>query len=83
MLKVLSEVNNGIDKPTRIMYASSLSWKSARRIISNLVAQGLLNEITVNNGKRSRKRYEITEKGANVLQYFSDKEDVINVLGAS
>ena len=79
MLQILSVVNEGVDKPTRIMYAANLSWKPTREILSKLVEQGLLRETSVNNRKRSKKRYEVTEQGVNVLQYFRGAEDMINV----
>jgi len=65
-LDVLEAVASGIEKPTRIMYATNLSWKPTQKIIEFLINQGLIKEFTV--GKR--RRYEITEKGLDVLKYF-------------
>ena len=78
-LSVLSSVRDGLDKPTRIMYASNMSWKPTRRILASLVGQGLLQEILVSGSGRSRVRYEITEKGLNVLDYFSGAEALLDV----
>ena len=78
-LSVLSSVKDGLDKPTRIMYASNLSWKPALRILASLVNQGLLREIQVSGTRRSRVRYEITEKGLNVLDYFSGAEELFDL----
>jgi predicted transcriptional regulator len=76
---VLSSVKEGLDKPTRIMYASNLSWKPTRRILASMVGQGLLRKILVSGSGRSRVRYEITEKGLNVLDYFSGAEALIDL----
>jgi len=78
-LSVLSSVRDGLDKPTRIMYASNLSWKPIQRILASLGGQGLLREILVSGSGRSRVRYEITEKGLNVLDYFSGAEALLDV----
>ena len=78
-LSVLSSVREGLDKPTRIMYASNLSWTPTQRILASLVGQGLLREILVSGTRRSRIRYEITEKGLNVLDYFSGADEIIDI----
>jgi len=70
MLSVLSTVKEGVDKPTRIMYATNLAWKPLNEVLSRLVKQEFLREIEVPGIKRSKRRYEITEKGVNVLAYF-------------
>jgi predicted transcriptional regulator len=79
MLQVISVVNEGVDKPTRIMYAAKLSWNPTQRILSNLVEQGLLRETTTTKRKQSRKRYEVTKKGKIVLRYFEGAEDLIEI----
>lgn len=79
VLCVLSTVRDGVDKPTRIMYASNLSWKPTQKVLSNLVEQGLLNVSRSTEGKRSRRRYEITEKGLNVLRYFNNARGLIDI----
>jgi predicted transcriptional regulator len=76
---VLSSVRDGLDKPTRIMYASNMSWKPIQRILASLVGQGLLREIQVSGNRRSRVLYEITEKGVNVLDYFSGADEIIDM----
>lgn len=78
-LSVLSSVKDGVDKPTRIMYASNLSWTPTQRILASLVSQGLLREIQVSGTRRSRIRYEITEKGVNVLDYFRGADEIIDI----
>jgi len=65
-LDVLHAINDGLDKPTRIMYGTNLSWKTLQEILVSMVDQEL---ISVNSKKRS-KRYSILPKGIRALQYF-------------
>ena len=77
-LTILSSVLNGVDKPTRIMYAANMSWRPVQKILSNLVEQGLL-EKQVNVDSRSKARYSITEKGIRVLDYFEEAKDLLPI----
>ncbi len=79
VLNVLSTVKGGVDKPTRIMYAANLSWRPIQKILASMVEQGLLNEVTETGSKRSKRRYEITEKGADVLRYFDNAKNLIDL----
>lgn len=79
MLNVLSVVGDGVDKPTRIMYAANLSYRLTERILRSLVRQGLLREIEDTRSRRTKKRYEIMEKGAKVIQYFDRARDLLTV----
>ena len=79
MLSVLSTVKKGVDKPTRIMYATNLSWNPIQEVLSSLVKQELLREIEVPGNKRSRRRYEVTEKGVNVLTYFEGASELLDI----
>jgi predicted transcriptional regulator len=64
-LAILETVAEGVGKPTRIMYRANLSWARMQEYIQSLINQGLLVE--KGTGK---KRYELTEKGFRVLNYF-------------
>jgi predicted transcriptional regulator len=76
-LNILSAVKDGVDKPTRIMYAANMSWKPVQRILSHLVEQGLL-EVRVNpESRQSKKRYVLTDKGANVIDYFEKAKEIL------
>ena len=79
MLSVLSTVKEGVDKPTRIMYATNVSWNPLQEVLSSLVKQELLREIEVPRNKRSRRRYEVTEKGVNVLTYFEGASEILDI----
>lgn len=62
------------------MYGANLSWKSLKEILVSLVSQGLLKEIISNTtGRRAKKRYEITDKGENVLEYYSMVSGLIEI----
>ncbi len=80
-LNILSIVREGKDKPTNITYAANLSWKSTQRILSNLVVQGLI-EMRITSGL-SKKRYVITEKGVNVLDYYKKANEIMPMVHTS
>jgi predicted transcriptional regulator len=79
MLNVLSAVREGIEKPTRIMYSANLSWRPTQKVLGSLVEQGLLYEIDDSKSKRSKKKYGITEKGLNVIEYFEGAKNLIEI----
>jgi predicted transcriptional regulator len=47
ILEILSAVESGVDKTTRIMYKVGLSYGSAQRYLSSLVDQGLVERLKV------------------------------------
>lgn len=79
MLKVLEAVKEGVDKPTRIMYAVNMSWNPTQEVLAKLVEDGLIRVTEEPGGRRKKKRYEITEKGANVIRYFQGVKALINI----
>ena len=80
MLGVLRAVRDGVDGPTRVMYAVNLSWRPTQGILGGLVERGLLERVEVEGGrgKRSRVRYGLTEKGLGVLRYFEGAEALLD-----
>jgi len=79
-LKILDTVRNGEEKPTRIMYASTLSWRRVNRMLCSLVDQGLVSEvIDTMRGMKKRRRYKITEKGVSVLDYFDEGRKILQI----
>ena len=78
-LDILSAVMDGVDKPTSIMYAAKLSWRPTQRILSSLVEKGFLEVRMNTESRQSRKRYVITEKGANVLDYFEGAREILTI----
>lgn len=80
-VEVLDCIKQGETKPTRIMYSCNLSWISLKDILENLSQQGLLDEIIIPGKKRSKKQYNITFKGENVLKYYRMVSGLIEVEG--
>ena len=78
-LAVLKAVDEGITKPTKIMYATNMSWNLTQRVFSDLVEQGLLCVEEVQGSGRSTKRYKLTEKGQNVLEYFEGARALLKI----
>jgi len=78
-LKILAAVRDGVDKPTRIMYAANMSWKPVQRILSHLVEQGLLAVVINTESRQSKKRYHITERGLMVLEYFEKAKEIMPI----
>jgi predicted transcriptional regulator len=62
---VLAVVDQGVYKPTRIMYKTNLSWTTLHEVFDTLVNGGFIQEETYNN----KKRYSITDKGRRALMY--------------
>jgi len=65
-LDVLEKINQGVIKPTNIMYRCNLSWRPLQEILGSLIERGLIEEIEEYN----RKYYMITKKGREVLVYL-------------
>lgn len=77
-IDILEEIRNGVIIPTRIMYGANLSWKPLQQILKSLVTQELIVEYMAEEGdKRTKKTYKLTEKGLNVLRYFSKAKELV------
>jgi len=74
ILSILSVVRDGKDKTTSITYATNTTWMRTQIMLSDLVKQGLL-ELRI--ATPARRRYTITEKGVNTLDYFENANDVL------
>ena len=74
-IDVLHAIKRGTHKPTRIMYRTNLSWKPLMSILESMVEQGLIR--VEENGNRTT--YWITEKGKNVLNYFTEALNLIEI----
>jgi predicted transcriptional regulator len=79
-LEVLKAIRAGVDKPTRIMYATNMSWAPVRKILDRLVDRGLVSVITDNGETRTKRRYEITEKGISVITYFEGAKELVDIM---
>ena len=74
-MDVLRVVSTGIDRPTQVMYKANLSWIALQSNLKSLVSRGFLRE--ENSG--SRKRYELTQHGFEILRTY---EKVIDAMSA-
>ncbi len=74
---VLTVINEGESRPTRIMYASNLSWNTLRSTLDLLVNKGYAEEGS--DFQTRGKQYNITQSGMNVLKYYDRLEDLVKV----
>ena len=75
-IDVLSVIAQGENRPTRIMYASNLSWTSLKSKLDLLLEKGYVDVEFVSN--RS-KLYSITSKGMDVLRYYKQLESLVEI----
>ncbi|MCK5402750.1 hypothetical protein KAI60_01430 [Candidatus Bathyarchaeota archaeon] len=62
---VLKTIENGTEKPTRIMYETNLSWTSLISVFAALIDSDFIRA----EKNKTSKRYFITAKGKNALSY--------------
>ena len=74
---VLNAVRMGRHKPTRIMYASNLSWRSTTKILDELVNKKYLIMELSNNSKKSNRSYKITKKGEEIFTYIQKGKKIL------
>ncbi len=77
LLGVLKAIKEGENKPTRIMYATNMSWTPTKKILTKLVDKGFIEVTEEPSGGRSKRRYEINEKGMSVLRYFNGARELL------
>jgi predicted transcriptional regulator len=75
-LDVLKAIKKGTNKPTRIMYRTNLSWKPLMEVLDAMMKQNLL----VSEKQGEHILYNITEKGKNVLNYFNEAIELIEII---
>jgi predicted transcriptional regulator len=68
---VLAVIDQGVYKPTRIMYKTNLSWTSLHDVFDTLIEGGFIREEKYNK----KKRYSITGKGRRALGYHRQSID--------
>ena len=77
---ILTEIMNGSNKPTKIMYGANLSYKPLKEILQSLLDQGLIEEkIGKIKDKRTKVNYLLTQKGLNVVRYYSKAKNLIEI----
>lgn len=77
---ILTEVMNGSNKPTKIMYGANLSYKPLKVILQSMLDQGLIDEDAgTKKDKRTKVTYKVTQKGMNVVRYYSKAKNLIEI----
>jgi len=76
-IEVLSVIHQGESRPTRIMYASNLSWNTLKSTVDLLVNKGYADEEGDTRGRG--KQYYITQSGMNVLKYYDRLEELVDL----
>ena len=77
---ILTEIMNGSTKPTKIMYGANLSYKSLKSILKTLINQGLIEEAEgIKKDKRTKITYKLTQRGINVVRYYSKAKILIEI----
>ena len=74
-LDVLKVVRKGTHRPTRVMYRTNLSWKPLMKVLESMIDQGLI----ARDEEGVHVTYRITEMGRNVLGYFDQAMDLLEV----
>jgi len=74
-LDILQAIRKGVHKPTRIMYRTNLSWKPLMQVLNAMMEQDLI----VLEKQGTHVIYKITEKGLNVLNYFNEAMELIEI----
>jgi predicted transcriptional regulator len=77
--EIISQIKSGVVLPTKIMYASNMSWKPLTEILHSLCAQGIIEELSTDRDRRTKSYYRVTENGENVLRYFNKARDLLEV----
>jgi predicted transcriptional regulator len=80
-IDVLKVIQEGVSKPTRIMYMANLSWTLTQETLNDMTQQKLINEIDVSEvgDKRTNKIYEITSKGEKLLELINNANQLIDI----
>ena len=74
-LDILQTIKKGVNKPTQIMYRTNLSWKPLMQFIDTMMEQKLITYEELG----SHITYKITENGTNVLKYFHEAMQLIEI----
>ena len=64
---ILSQVKNGVECRTRIMYMVNSNWQQLGFYLNEFVEQGLVEYSVPVEGDIRKKRYKITKKGEDAL----------------
>ena len=73
-MDILYCVKSGAEKPTQIMYKANLSWGALKEHLAAREGGKLLAEVEYG----TRRRYEVTERGATILMAYDKIVEEIN-----
>ena len=80
LISVLQSINEGVNKPTRLMYEVNLSWRPLQSILAELIQQGLIEEKKASqHDKRTKVNYHVTEKGLQVIRYYINAKEILEI----
>jgi len=65
---IMMSLVEGPKSPTRLMYATNLSWAPLQECLSYLMNQGLVQEVKQSLNRRA---YVLTEKGKHVVSEYA------------
>lgn len=63
---MLKAIKSGAVKPTQIMYKANLSWVALQTHLEFLIERGMVKWVS----EGTRRQYELTVKGANVMYSY-------------
>ena len=75
-IDVLEAISGGEYRPTRLMYACNLSWRSINDVLGVLEQKGYIED---NSMTGKRKELSITGKGTEVLNYYEGLENLVQI----
>ena len=75
-IEVLEAISRGEFRPTRLMYACNLSWRSITDVLSLLESKGYIEDLC---GGGNRKKFSITSKGTEILGYYDGLEKLVQI----
>lgn len=73
----LREIKSGTNLPTNIMFGTKTNWNTIKKTLMELTAKGFIEEHQMEDDKRTKNIYTLTEKGDNVLKYFNMIKDIL------
>ncbi len=76
ILKVIKD-EEGLARPTRILYGANLSHDRLMRYLNELLETGLIKKVE----REGRVCYSLTQKGGEFLREFRKMEEFLNAFG--
>lgn len=76
-LDVLKAIRDGEHRPTRIMYASNLSWKPLKLSLDQMIEKKLVT--TETNDGNNRVSYFVTDKAKEIIEYFEHAKTMMDL----